>query len=291
MNVTLWELMAAARRWPAETSGERFTLVVLVSYMGLHDAEWLCFPGVRTLADDTLQSERTIKRHLARFESVGLISTRRRFRDDGRGRLSDSIVLDLDVFMGSPCHLEQTIKVTPATDQGDTGDTIKVTPDANALSIEQLEEQLVEVRSSIDVLCDLLADRIQQYRGGARPKITERWRRDMRLLIERGPLDLDPLEPKSPEKIRATLAAIFDEMAEPTGSNGFCWAATVTSPAKLREFWPKMVDDYRRMHGTRLSKGGQSVERVHRRMTGIVSSSTQREPLGLLAALEPKETA
>lgn len=93
---------------------------------------------------------------------------------------------------------------------------------------------------AVHSLCDLLADRIAQLQDGARPEITNRWRDQMRLLIERGPLHRAQPEPMTPEKIATTIGFIFDHMAEPEGRGTFCWADQIRSAHALRNHWDQM---------------------------------------------------
>lgn len=146
MSLNNFDLMAAARRWPTSSSGERFTLLTLVSYMGMNEAgEWTAWPGNKTLATDTVRDERTIKRHLAALHDAGLISTRRRPAPDGRGRASNTIVLDADLLIkGTSCPDDETTKGTSEHDQGDIPSTTKGTFPTNAPHIEPPEEPPVE---------------------------------------------------------------------------------------------------------------------------------------------------
>lgn len=93
----------------------------------------------------------------------------------------------------------------------------------------------------VDALCDHLAGRIAEFQAGARPPVTPRWRQQMRLLIERGPLHRTTPEPIAPAKIRNTIDFVFDRMADPEGRGGFCWAAQVRSVHALRDHWDQMA--------------------------------------------------
>lgn len=89
-------------------------------------------------------------------------------------------------------------------------------------------------------LCTALADAVERYRDGAqggRPSITAKWSKDMRLLLERGPLGADQAVAIKPERVAACIAVVFRELAEPQGSTGFCWAKNVQSPGALRKHW------------------------------------------------------
>jgi hypothetical protein len=94
---------------------------------------------------------------------------------------------------------------------------------------------------AVHALCEQLADRVASLRHGARPNVTERWLKDMRLLVERGPLHRDSPEAHPPGKIAATIDFVFAEMADPEGRGAFCWADQIRSPHALRDHWYQMA--------------------------------------------------
>lgn len=94
---------------------------------------------------------------------------------------------------------------------------------------------------TIGRLCDQLADRVAEHMTAPRPAVTKRWRTDMRLLIERGPLGIDKPEPIPPERVERCIAFVFEHLATPTGRTRFCWANQVRSPHALREHWAQLL--------------------------------------------------
>jgi hypothetical protein len=92
----------------------------------------------------------------------------------------------------------------------------------------------------VSALCDHLANRVAELHNGARPN-TDAWPKQMRLLIERGPLHRERPEPMSPIKIRNTIDFIFDHMADPEGRGAFCWADQIRSAHALRDHWDQMA--------------------------------------------------
>ena len=107
-----------------------------------------------------------------------------------------------------------------------------------------------EVRQDVEDCCAHLAARIEGYSaGGARPPVTERWRKDMRLLIDRGWLRDEHAQPVPPAKVRASIDAVFDRLADP-GRDGFCWAAQIRSPGALRDHWCQLAEAFRRQATT-----------------------------------------
>lgn len=91
---THYEILAAARAFRAGGSGPKSTLMVLAERLGEHDPEvWSCWPSQESIAEDTEQDVRTVRRHLARFVEAGLFAKER--RSSPEGRRSDFYVLNL----------------------------------------------------------------------------------------------------------------------------------------------------------------------------------------------------
>lgn len=100
-------------------------------------------------------------------------------------------------------------------------------------------------------LCEHLAKRIGQHRQKPMPAWnTSRWLTDMRLLLERGPKDRASPEVLTVDRVRRTIDAIFDSLATPMGSDGFCWADQIQSPNSLRKQWDKLATAYKRAKPT-----------------------------------------
>lgn len=260
-----------AIRWaktvPVADPARRLVLMTLADYA---DAEWSAFVGQQRLADECLVSKRTIQRILAEFEERGLLSRDERRRPDGY-RTSDRTFLHPDgQAQATPCH------VTPGTGSGDTGDDLRrqpeqpqVTPGVHAEPpVEPEVEPPVEKTSSqsadVERLCDLLADRVAAQQDGRRPPVTDRWRKDMRLLLERGPLHQDTPETVAPVRVEHTIAYVFEHMAEPEGRSGFCWAAQIRSPQALRDHWHQMSDAAARARAARRGPSARAIDRVTR---------------------------
>jgi len=105
---------------------------------------------------------------------------------------------------------------------------------------------------SVERLCLYLAERVGQFRGSVAkaPPITARWRTDMRLLLERGPLHQSKPTPMREEHVASTIAVIFGRLAEPEGRRGFSWAAQIRSPHALRDHWHQMAVAWRQKQTT-----------------------------------------
>lgn len=92
-------------------------------------------------------------------------------------------------------------------------------------------------------LCNLLATNIEEHRGKA-PKITSAWKRDMDLLIRRGPVAWAAPEAIPPGIIAAAIKGIFTKLTVHSNS-GFCWADQIRSPSNLRAKWDVLVVELR----------------------------------------------
>lgn len=113
-------------------------------------------------------------------------------------------------------------------------------------------------------LCELLACLVFEQRGGSdKPKVSERWVKDMDLLLRRGPLGIESATAMSAEKVEASIRFVFENLATPS-RDGFCWADQIRSPGALREKWAKLRDAARRLEGGRVGRGTAAVERAER---------------------------
>ena len=127
------------------------------------------------------------------------------------------------------------------------------------LSAHECADDIAEERSEIVELCQTLADHVGQFLGDPkkRPKVTQRWYTDMRLLLDRGPLGRDAPEEIEPKRVMRCMEVIFTQMSTPE-KKGFCWAAQVRSPHALREHWDQIAGAWQRMSGAKTS-GWQGV--------------------------------
>src|SRR5262245_9528832 len=237
--------------------------------------KWSTFVGQERLSDECLVSKRTVHRILAEFEKRGLITREERRRPDGY-RSSDRIQLHRDAgSQATPCH------VSPEPTSGDSGADLRrqpeqpqVTPGVHAEpSVEPPVEPSVENTSSLGAdevteLCDQLAERVATQQSGRRPVITDRWRKDMRLLLERGPLHQDTPEALTAEKVATTIGYVFDHLSDPQGSSGFCWAAQIRSPAALRDHWHQMANAAQRLRQAQRGASASAIDRAVARGAG-----------------------
>ena len=100
--------------------------LVLVSLADHHNrGTGLCIPSQSSIGEQTCMSVRTVQRHLKSLEAKGLITRAARFRPEGRGRTSDSYILQGDNLTPSSVQGDKTRR-TKATNQDDQHDTVVV---------------------------------------------------------------------------------------------------------------------------------------------------------------------
>lgn len=165
----------------------------------------------------------------------------------------------------------------------DQADTPCLTQDDLQAEREQRDSSTSDESLPVERLCDQLADAVRQHRGGnGRPTISAAWKRDMRLLVERGPKGVSDPEKLDVERVAKTIVTVFAELAEPD-ANGFCWADQVQSPGALRRHWLKMRETHRRQQGQRTSKSARAIDRAAGRLT----NGQSRDPLFPAKELTP----
>lgn len=84
----------------------------------------------------------------------------------------------------------------------------------------------------VEDLVELFADMVETVKG-KRPKIGKAWKRDMRLLLERGDPAYEP-NPVDPDRVRRLIEFMRANPTFPSRSPDFAWPAVVQSPNKLR---------------------------------------------------------
>lgn len=257
---------------------------------------------VETIAAALELGEKTIRRALNEFEEAGLLTRVRHRREDGTlgqyryllqwdtiaalpwngtrsgrrgtdpfGTMPPPVTDDrppVTVTAGPP------VTQSPTTGHGDRAEPPVVTP-----ATEPPEnEPSAPVGDDVTRLCDQLAEKVATQQDGRRPPITERWRTDMRLLLERGPLHQDTPEAVSAEKVGTTIDYVFAHLAEPQGRGGFCWAAQVRSPGALRDHWHQMADAARRLRAGQRGPTATAIDRAVARIRSDQPPSLFTQP-------------
>lgn len=117
---------------------------------------------------------------------------------------------------------------------------------------------------SVDQLCGHLAARIMQHRDGGLPKVTKAWEKSMRLLMERGPLRIEDAAPVPADRIHKAIDFVFDNLSDPQGKSGFCWADQIRSPQALRDHWVQLLEAARKLTHEQKSRGALVLDRRDR---------------------------
>jgi hypothetical protein len=97
----------------AQNSGERFVLVAVAHFCDRKGEGW---PGQRSIAEMTMQTQRTVRRHLVSWEKRGVLTRRARYRKDG-SRTSDLYRLNAPFEMLGPPDAKPRDKLTPPADK------------------------------------------------------------------------------------------------------------------------------------------------------------------------------
>lgn len=225
-------------------------------------------------------SKESVDRAVKELVTAGAVTTERRFDHERKQWQSTRYT----VMTSSPVTTGSRVGAPTPSRVGDDGVAAPVTTDLEPVTDSQEPTPPSTTRGvanavSITNLCNLLATSIDAHRlGTGRPKITKAWERDMRLLIERGPLGVEPVRGVAPDVIARAITFVFEHLADP-GRDGFCWADQVQSPNALRRHWPKLVDAKRKQEaGAGVSKGARTIDRVAERL-----AAQQRPALELLA--------
>lgn len=155
----------------------------------------------------------------------------------GDNHLSPTVTspgLDLSLVVTGGVSPTVTPVVTP-------GDTKPKRTQIERKTLSSASADTITVDPQVDELCRLLADAVGARPKRTRPRVTERWRRDMDLLLRRGPLGVDP-HPVTVQRVRTRIAWVFDGPGAERSSSGFCWADPVRSPDALRRHWERITD-------------------------------------------------
>jgi hypothetical protein len=225
--------------------------VLLATYADNETAR--CWPGIDLISEQMNVDRRTVFRKVQELVEHGFLNV-----ESGKNEGSTNTYTlltgagyDIDVTPGMTLMSQGGVTlVSHELDSLQLNSMNYVQRPRAALDIEELKKAttLIEQAGSFDTeevesLCNLLADAIDEYRGGVntKPAVTQIWRRDMRLLLDRGPLGRAKPERIPHGRVEAAILYVFTHLAEPNAQN-FCWAANVQSPVGLRKHWDKLLD-------------------------------------------------
>jgi hypothetical protein len=228
------EAITWAYQQPVST-GAKFVLVALAD---LADEAHSCYPGQAKLAAMTGQSDRSVRRQLLELEIAGYLTRARRFDNAGH-RTSDRYVLPVGQTIPTGQSDQRTTRppAKRATGQSDLRSITTSLPDNDDSPTGQvvqvsLREPTIEPlgsfssakaeRGDVERICTHLADQIEAN-GSKRPRITQTWRTEARLLID-----------KDDRTETQIIAAINWCQADPF------WRANILSMPTLREKYDQL---------------------------------------------------
>lgn len=244
-----------------------------------HGVSW---PSRATLATRLQCSKESIDRAVKQLTGAGALDVERRFDPETKTWMATRYT----VRRSSPVTTGSRTGATTPRRVDDEGVAAPVTTEVEPGELEPEPLSPSTTQSAADTapederLCALLADAIDAHGKVGRPKITAAWRRDMRLLRERGELGIEGARGHPPEVIERAIGFTFERLANP-GADGFCWADQVRSPGALRRHWPKLAEAKRKLEqGAGVSKGARTIDRVANRL--LAEQQAQRPNLALL---------
>lgn len=243
-----------------------------------HGVSW---PSRAFLAERLRCSKESIDRAVKQLTGAEALAVERRF--DAATKTWQAT--RYTVHRSSPVTTGSRTGATTPSRADDEGVAASVTTEVEPGELEpsELEESAPSADTAsadLEQLCIALADAIEAHGKVGRPTITTAWRRDMRLLVERGELGIEGARGHPPEVVARAIGFTFERLADP-GRDGFCWADQVRSPGALRRHWPKLAEAKRKLEqGTGPSNGAQTIDRVANRLLG--EQQQQRPALALL---------
>lgn len=262
------EALTWAFRQTAPSTGAKFVLVALADGA---NQEHRCIPGQAKLMAMTGQGARSIVRHLGELEAAGLVIRERR-NAGYQKRLPDGFRLPVGVVVSVPSLPQDAtvagVTVAPSESQdanlahvmvapggttrhGDTGQIGRIKePKEITTTTTSRTSDIVPIRADVERICEYLAAAIEAN-GSKRPRISERWRMQARLLLD--------ADERTEEQVMRAID--WSQQSE-------FWRANILSMPKLREKYDQMRLQAAQ-RGGRQNETDQLFERAAKRM-GVV---------------------
>lgn len=251
-----------------------------------------CYPSHRRIAQLIGKSPRSVPRWVRELEVAGWVQvvprTASQGDPDSNGyRVFDHAQPSAGVPAGSRTPLPADQRGGYAQDSAPNESQVNDSQPndlTSAPAAPPADPALFEVPTVVDELCTELATAVGKFADAPPPAVTKRWRNDMRLLLERGPLHQQDPAPTAPDAVRQCLQVVFTELAEPEGRGGFCWAAQIRSPHALRDHWHQMRVKARqqreRLRGGRMEalarQAGDAPDALSQTLADVVQRREQR---------------
>jgi hypothetical protein len=236
--------------------GEVRATTKLVYFGLLHYAreEETCWPGQAGLASQLGVGEATVRRAVREMEDGGLLRTERR----GFGRTNVYVLLAPRArpvnLSGMTGQFERSgsLNLSDLYEEDAEKKTQVQTPSPRRRASE-------EAREDVDGLCALLAEHLDQLHVRHSEPTAARWRREMRLLLDRD----GRRRPQAEAVIRWALADEF-------------WSGVVHSPAKLRKHYDALR--HRMQHPARRQGFEHPLDRRAREIMERRGGGDERRP-------------
>lgn len=231
---------------PDLTLSAKVVYATLATYAG---PDRSCWPGERRLAEMLDLSHRTVQRAVHDLRAAGLLGYTERRREDGSQTSNLYVLHDTGVVPPrQECRPPHDTAVVPPTTRASSHEANHVTtPDEAPSSSAAIAADAADLTDARE-LAHLLAAAIAEWRnhhgaGGGAPRVTDRWVKDMDLLMRRGPLGQATPEPIDKARLARAIDRLFTGpvLSVPSGSGNFCWAAQVQSPQALRKHWHRIA--------------------------------------------------
>lgn len=161
------------------TGGELATYVALRSFANIAGK---CWPTVDTIAGRARTTRRTVEKALARFRDLGLMTSHQRHNTKTGAVVGCTYVLR-DIPSAPPVRANGAppSERSPRTNHREHTNV----PSQLALSSDVVKEPRKSARrQDVELLCNRLVERIAAN-GSSRPVITEKWRTEARLLLDK----------------------------------------------------------------------------------------------------------
>lgn len=255
--------------------------LVLLSLANHADDRGICWPSIDTVAKEARLSRRRVEEAIRGLVGTGIVK-----RTVNGAPVPGSNRPNLYRLLKAPDEVagaKSSAPDVPAPDEVSGPD--EVAPDETSSmprterpplprtdrpakpsvepSVEPSRTHIVAARHDVEALCVLLAARVGTHRDAPQPPVTQRWLTDMRLLVDRGPLNQDRPTTLGAERVEKAIEFVFERLANANG-NGFCWADQVRSPHSLRKHWHQLVTAGKQLaNGRRPDQAWQDSEAIH----------------------------
>jgi hypothetical protein len=186
-----------AINWALVTpTGSPLTKVLLIAVANYANENDESYPSIERLAQETDMSKSTVKRKLAELADMGLLVRSAR-GGEGTGRQTNryKLIIGDAMAQSEPGGLGVTQTLARGQSEGGLGSPVSPkpnnqktkdslpSPDGDGQPTTKPSKDAPGMRPEVDQLCDLLADRIEKNTG-ERPRITNDWRRQCRLMLD-----------------------------------------------------------------------------------------------------------